>query len=225
MKSVEDAFGRLECLARLVSAQLHVAPWHETPFEERKTLEESFDMLRMSMSDGRLPASSAELRLAAKFIEMWTTADRINASWRMESAVTLAWALGLRTDELRFDRQTVDQPFIDSVLLDGSMRARASMRSAAELEAMRERANEWWKRACHARPLYAELTKPDSTLSKKKNELLRSAVGDGLMLFGKPYPRLTWTEHSVAHSIASERHSVMTWLCDDVEWDALPLRD
>jgi hypothetical protein len=77
----------------------------------------------------------------------------------------------------------------------------------------------WWRRASQARPAYAALTKPTSTLSKKKQALVRATIDAPAALFGKPYELLTRAEMSTAFSIALERFKTIGWLLAGGPWD------
>jgi hypothetical protein len=223
---VAAAFERLTCLVHLQLASYRVAPWHAADVAVRKGIEETFDRLRAPLVDGRLSATAKEKRLAGKFIEMWTEVDRVDVSWRMESTALLSWALGLQDSLAPFDRQTTDLALLGAFVEPASvaaMRSRAAWRPLAELEALKAECDGWWERAHRARERYRALTVPTSTLSKKKQLALRAQLRDPASLFGKPYERLSWEEHSVAYSIAVERHTAITWLWSGTPWDELPV--
>ncbi len=216
------AFERLVCLSHLVLAHRQVEAWYAEPFEERAPIEVRFGQLVAPLLEGGLDASPNEKRLAGKFVEMWSTADRYNVSWRIECAVLLDWALQLRDELPPFDRQTTQLSFLEGLVVQssrGQQSAHARLRSRDELEALRTEAELWWRRACLAQPLYRELTKPTSTLSKKKQERLRTSIGGPAELFGKPYERLNFTEMSTASSIALERSKSLGWLLGGGRWD------
>ena len=122
-----DALERLACLAHLCRAESWVAPWHEADVDTRKDIETKFDRLRGLFVDGQLQGTDKERRLAAKFIEMWTHADRLNVGWRMEGAAVLSWALQLRESLPSLDQQATDislAAFVDPSSFD-ELRARA----------------------------------------------------------------------------------------------------
>lgn len=214
------AFERRACLSHVVLANLEVGAWYQVPFEERTPIEMRFSRFAVPLLDGTLPASPSEKRLANKYIEMWSTADRHNAGWRVECAVLLEWALQLRDEVPPFDQMTrVDLNKQIDPTSQADQRARAKLRSREELEAMRAVTDRWWWRASQARPAYNALTKPTSTLSKKKQHLVRTTIDSPVELFGKPYERLTFVEASTAFSIALERVKAISWLLAGGQWD------
>ncbi len=216
------AFDRLACLAHLVMAHLEVEGWYAVPFDDRAPIEEKFRRLVAPLLDGTLAASPSERRLGGKYVEMWSAADRLNAGWRAEGAALLEWALSLRSELPAFDRRTTETAFLEDLVVPSSRankRARAQLRSREELDAVQADADRWWRRATLARPLYAALQTPTSTLSKKKRGVLCEQLDAPVMLFGKPYERLTFAEMSAASSIALERRKAIGWLLAGGAWD------
>ena len=155
-----------------------------------------------------------------------------DASWRRESAGTIAWALGIIRTMPAWDTE-----FGENVpkMAGGSRFAttlqRLSPRGEAEIRQAREMAELWlWR----ARTTQLMRDQPDTplppgmtlekiigmTIEKAREEGCFEPIGDDFPAFGKPYRDLTDDEWSTMHSIATERLHALNGLCGyAANWD------
>jgi hypothetical protein len=163
----------------------------------------------------------------------------VNASWRMESVMTLMWALGIIPEMLPFDHQAkpdlmkqiphekISNFFISAKLLDEKTIEKS--RSLAELWQWRSRTRELIE---EKRPFpaelpqfksYDEIVRFSAKAANEKDSL--EIIDEDFAAIGKAYRDLTDEEWSLIRSIAFERHFALNWLCGyapDNRWDETP---
>ncbi|MEP0845715.1 MAG: DUF4272 domain-containing protein [Phycisphaerae bacterium] len=173
-----------------------------------------------------------------------TNQQRIDASWRLESAQVLMWALGMLPNLPAYDAAAEPDilkqvPFDDLPALVQS----AAMRSAAEIDAARDVAELW-----HWRSRTRELIERGERF-RATPELIAAGIGsfddiirvtaktaaaeglfpacieDDFPICGKAYRDLAEAEWSNVRSITAERHFALNWLCGYApgnQWDKTP---
>jgi hypothetical protein len=162
----------------------------------------------------------------------------MNATWLMESAVCLLWALGRVAEMPPYDTQAdpellkvlSSEPFNDQL-------ANAELRQLPSIQQAREFAERW-----HWRSRTRQLQESDQpiTLPGKLtlDEIIRMSaedtaqeggfpqpLGGDFPAFGKSYRDLSPDEWSLTTSIATERHRALNWLCGYApgnRWDKTP---
>jgi len=163
----------------------------------------------------------------------------VNASWRMESVMTLMWALGIIPELLPFDHQVkpdlmqqiphenISNFLISAKLLDEKTIEKG--RSLAELWYWRSRTRELIE---EKRPFpaeipqfkrYDEIVRFSAKAANKKDSL--EIIDEDFAAIGKAYCDLTDEEWSSIRSIAFERHFALNWICGyapDNRWDETP---
>lgn len=164
--------------------------------------------------------------------------QKVSMSWRMESAVTLMWALGMVDDLPPFDLETntallKEVPkqnvlaFIDS----------AKLRAPDEIESKRSLAETWHWRSRTRRLIEEKRPFPNMPQFKSYDEIVRftaKAAGEmgniatcheDFQAKNKAYRDLTDEEWSEVESITIERHFALNWLCGYAPgncWDETP---
>ncbi len=168
-----------------------------------------------------------------------TQQQTVNASWRMESVMTLMWALGIIPELLPFDRQAnpdlmkqIPHENILNFLISAKLLDKKTIekgRSLAELWHWRSRTRELIE---EKRPFpaeipqfksYDEIVRFTAKAANEKDSL--EIIGEDFAAIGKAYRDLTTEEWSSIRSIAFERHFALNWLCGyapDNRWDETP---
>jgi hypothetical protein len=163
----------------------------------------------------------------------------VNASWRMESVMTLMWALGIIPELIPFDHQAkpdlmkqIPHENIPNFLIS------AKLLDEEIIEKNRSLA-EFWHWRSRTRRLIEEKRQFPAEIQKFKSydEIIRfsakaASEKDGLKIIdedfavsGKAYRDLTDAEWSEASSIAVERHFALNWLSGYAPencWDETP---
>ncbi len=163
----------------------------------------------------------------------------VKASWRMESVMTLMWALGMIPELLPFDHQAnpdllkqiphenISDFLVRAKLLDE--KRIETNRSLAELWHWRSRTRELIEQK---RPFpveiaqfksYDEIARFTAKAANAKNSL--EIIDEDFASNGKAYRDLTDEEWSSIRFIAFERHFALNWLCGyapDNRWDKTP---
>lgn len=173
-----------------------------------------------------------------------TDRQRINFSWRAESALVLQWALGLSESLPAYDVQT-NPDFLKSIPGKEvtAFIQEAQLRPPEEIAAARELAEFW-----HWRSRTRQLIEQGGTLNPTRrmvkagitsyDDVVRqaargtTAIGpkpsmfdEDFLALGKAYRDLTPQEWSLVRSITMERHFALNWLCGyapDNQWDETP---
>jgi hypothetical protein len=187
--------------------------------------------------------SPTERELAGTTIMTMTPLQQINATWRVESAQILMWALGLIPRLPPYDTQASHDLLkqIPSRDLAGFVSS-ASLRDGTEIQGARADAELWHWRS-RTRQLIEEgqefkankkmkaagLSSYDDivrfTAKKVAEEGRISPIAGDLPARGKAYRKLTADEWSEVRSITVERHFALNWLCGyapENEWDQTP---
>jgi hypothetical protein len=165
-----------------------------------------------------------------------------NASWRVESAVVLMWALRMIDEFPAFDTQTTPEvlkKIQDEYLLKftgGEELLPADVlerqRGIAELWHWRSRTRELIERGDKIPPEIAKLglTSYDKIIEMSASEALKSGdiprvIDNDFVACGKAFRDLTVEEWQDVRSVIIERHYAMNWLCGYApgnKWDRTP---
>lgn len=218
--------------------------------EERANMEEKADEARDAFWTPiydtpvfeALTASERELSEAT--LITITEEQQINASWWLEGAAMLAWALGAIEELPPFDLQ-VEPELLGRIPNPSSLatfRNEARLRPVEELEAARSAA-ELWNWRSRTRELQQsgftmpeELKKPGmsslddvvrlTTAHAMQEGTIARAIDGDFGARGKAYGALSDDEWHEVRSVAVERHRALNWLCGrapDNAWDATPI--
>jgi len=167
-----------------------------------------------------------------------TQRQHINASWRLESVMSLMWALGMIPELLPYDQQAIPDLLkqiphenIPDFLMGAKLLDKEAIENARSLA-------ELWHWRSRTRELIEENRQlPAGLPFKSYDEIVRSsakaAMEDGALLVvdedfavnGKAYRDLTDNEWSSIRSVALERHFALNWLCGyapNNNWDETP---
>ena len=162
----------------------------------------------------------------------------VNASWRMESVMTLMWALKMIPELIPFDHQAkpdlmkliphenISNFVISAKLLDEKIITKS--RSLAELWHWRSRTRELIEQG--SKPKILEERSLDDVVratafAAHKQGDLPNIIDEDFATIGKAYRDLTDEEWSSIKSVAIERHFALNWLCGyapDNRWDETP---
>jgi len=172
-----------------------------------------------------------------------TQRQRIEASWRIEAALVLAWALRRIANLPPYDVD-VNPQFLKSLPRDPSeLIATAELRPQAEIDRRRDVAELWHWRS-RTRELNERGEPFPSNLDFRRrglrsfDDIVRLAAAkaaqDGVIdqpidgdfpAFGKAYRDLSEQEWAKIRSITMERHFALNWLCGHApggRWDETP---
>lgn len=172
-----------------------------------------------------------------------TQRQRIEASWRIEAALVLAWALRRIANLPPYDVD-VNPQFLKSLPRDPSeLIATAELRPQAEIDRRRDVAELWHWRS-RTRELNERGEPFPSNLDFRRrglrsfDDIVRLAAAkaaqDGVVdepingdfpAFGKAYRDLSEQEWAKIRSITMERHFALNWLCGHApggRWDETP---
>ena len=179
--------------------------------------------------------SETEQFLLKKPFGTWSERTLTMVSWRTEALGTMLWSLN-RLDKLpSYDTQfeandilaplDMLQPTIDFIWL-------ASLRADGDLQQSRDQA-ELWNWRSRARELQRMGVRPPEGVSF--NEIIRftterahrnghipSPIQDDFPVFNKSYAYLNPDEYALLSSIAYERYSAISWICEiSSEWEGI----
>lgn len=188
--------------------------------------------------------SPREQAHAQSTIVTMTVQQQVDASWRMEAAQTLMWALDMLPELPRYDRMAS----LDLLKQIPSRDVTAFIRSArfrdrAELDRARDTAEFWHWRSRTRELIERGESFPDDEKMKAAgfrsyDDIVRFSarnaaeqgtippcVGEDFPAKGKAYRDLSDGEWSEVRSITAERHFALNWLCGhapDNNWDETP---
>lgn len=169
-----------------------------------------------------------------------TEQQRIDGSWRLESAQVLMWALGIIDSLPPYD--TMADPDLLRDLKPESVAA-AQLRPQEVIDQAREMAELWhWRSRTRELIERGEKWPSDPKLEEvglnSYEAVIRMAatnaaqsggippcIGDDFPARGKPYRDLSAEEWSEVRSITMERHHALNWLCGYARknrWDKTP---
>jgi hypothetical protein len=149
----------------------------------------------------------------------------VDASWLVESAVCLAWALKLVDTIPAYDEEC-DHDFLKRVPEDLAHVENSVLRSQHQIERTRETAELWhWRSRTYT--LVAEGRIPailpaGNTIDEELRSLSARCAAEGVLpppiggdfpALGKAYRELLPGEYNMIGSIAQERHKALNWLC------------
>jgi hypothetical protein len=188
--------------------------------------------------------SPREQALAQSTMNNMTEQQQVEASWRMEAAQTLMWALNMIRELPPYDKMA-DHELLKQIPSRGvaAFIQPACLREQAELERARDTAEFW-----HWRSRTRELIErgdpfPDdasmrdagfhsyddivrfSARNAAQKRTIPPCIEDDFPAQGKAYRDLTDGEWSQVRSITVERHFTLNWLCGYApanNWDETP---
>jgi len=255
--TAEDAARRLVILKHTVAYALVVPPhellrqmtaqWGE---DERARFRQQAEVQRDQFWQGLRDAglwqhlSPREQAHAQSTMATMTQQQQVDASWRMEAAQILMWALGMLPELPPYDtlaghdllKQIPSRevaPFIRS----------ARLRSQAELDRARDTAEFWHWRSRTRQLIERGDAFPDDEKMKAAgfrsyDDIVRLSarkaaeegtippcVEEDFPAKGKAYRDMTEEEWSEVRSVTAERHFALNWLCGyarDNKWDETP---
>jgi hypothetical protein len=185
-----------------------------------------------------------EQEFATTTMVSMTECQRINASWRTQSAAVLMWALERIEVFPSFDTEVPPESLklrpgesAHDFLRDATLRPSTEidrMRDVAELWHWRSRTRELEERG-EVFPAddatrrigirsFDDVVRKTATLAFAE-KTLREIMDDDFVALGKPYRSLTDEEWSSVRSITIERHFALNWLCGYApgnRWDETP---
>jgi hypothetical protein len=187
--------------------------------------------------------SPVERELAGSTIVTMTPQQQVNASWRVESAQVLMWALGLMPRLPPYDTQA-NHDLLKQIPSGDAVHFVSSARLRRESEVDRARADaELWHWRSRTRQLIEEgrefpadkqtraagFSSYDDiirfTARKLAEEGRISPIDSDFPAKGKAYRKLSPEEWSEVQSITMERHFALNWLAGNAsenEWDETP---
>ena len=188
--------------------------------------------------------SPHEKSLAQATTATMTKRQQLDASWRVEAAQILLWALGMMPalptyDELANHDILKQIPSDEATAFSTSARLRAqpeidAARSAAELWNWRSRTRELIERGdvfpSDARMKAAGFGSYDDVIrvtarKAAQDGTIPSCIDGDFTACGKAYRDLTADEWAQTRSITNERHFALNWLCGyspKNQWDETP---
>jgi hypothetical protein len=186
----------------------------------------------------------SERELAQTTIMTMSPQQQIDATWRVEAAQVLMWALGLVPDLPPYDTRA-DHDLLNQVHTGDIPRfvSSARLRSEGEIDRARDDAELWHWRS-RTRQLIedgAEIPANEQTKSAgfdSFDDMVRftarklfeegriwASIDEDFPARGEAYRKLSADEWSEVRSITMERHFALNWLCGyapDNEWDETP---
>ena len=176
--------------------------------------------------------------IASPLLEV-TEQQKVNASWLMEGAVCLLWALGYVQSIPPYDAQadvellrSVPAEPVDALAKPTTLRAKADLeaaRACAELWHWRSRTRQLQEQGGYESRLPAGMTFERiiavAAESAAANADIPGVVGDDFPAFGRSYREATAAEYATLTSIGMERHRAFNWLCGLAprnRWDDTP---
>ena len=188
--------------------------------------------------------SASERELAKTTIVTMTSQQHVNASWRMESAQVLMWALGLVPHLPPYD--TLANHDLLKKIPSGdipSFVSAARLRNESEVDRARDDAELWHWRS-RTRQLIedgrefpadeqsraAGFSSYDDIVRFTARELseegrIPASIEDDFPAYAKAYRKLSAQEWPEVRSVTMERHLALNWLCGYApgnEWDETP---
>lgn len=187
--------------------------------------------------------STSERKLAESTIVTMTAEQQVNASWRIESAQVLMWALGLIPNLPPWDAQA-NQELLKQIPSRELARflSSADLLKGFEIERARDDAELWhWRSrtrhlieegqefAADKKMRAAGISSYDDIVRFTARNLEKEgrirAIDEDFPAKGKAYRKLSAEEWSKVRSITIERHFALNWLCGYApgnEWDKTP---
>ncbi len=218
--------------------------------EERQdfisTAEEKRDEFWFRLKDHGLweQLSPSERAFADATIVTMTETQQINASWRVEAAAVLMWAVQLIDSLPPFDCQASNELLKEIPSKSPpEFFAQATLRDTEHIERLRDLAELWHWRSRTKRLEGEGRAFPIDDAAKQhgfstfddvirftaktahQDGMLDSILDEDFAAFGKPYRSLTPDEWQMVTSITMERHFALNWLCGYApgnRWDETP---
>lgn len=181
--------------------------------------------------------SPSERELFERPVREITVKQRIVGSWRVESILCLAWALGLRDAIPSYDAKSDPEKILALLPTETAAFTRsARLRPASEIGEARDIAELWHWRS-RTRQLEEQGYRPEPGIPELDaivREATKHSAADGAIpqpidgdfpTLGKAYRDLSPDEWALVRSITLERHFALNWLCGYApgnEWDDTP---
>lgn len=188
--------------------------------------------------------SPKERSLCGHTIVTFTERQQLDSIWRLESAQTLMWALGMVTQLPPYDTLAKTE-VLQSVPTEETMGfvRGARLRNVKEIDEARDLAELWhWRSRTRELIENGEKFRPNEALKSigvncfedivrmaahqsAKGGSLPPPIADDFPARGKAYRDLTDEEWSDVRSITMERHFALNWLCGYAprnRWDETP---
>jgi hypothetical protein len=186
----------------------------------------------------------SECELAETTIVTMEAHQQVNATWRMEAAQVLMWALGLMPRLPPYDTQA-NHDLLKQIPTGDIRRFVSSARLLSESEIDRARDDaELWHWRSRTRQLvedgeefpaneqsraagfstYDDIVRFTARKLAQESRIV-AAIGEDFPAKGKAYRKLSSEEWSEVRSITMERHFALNWLCAYApgnEWDETP---
>ncbi|MBW3542777.1 MAG: DUF4272 domain-containing protein [Planctomycetes bacterium] len=253
----EDAARRLVILKHVVVSALVAPPremlreissrWSEDEhLKFERQAEERRDQFWQPLRDCGLweHLSPHEQEYAESTMATMTERQQVDASWRMEAALVLMWALGLVPEMPPYDTSAdhdllkeFPKPDVTTFVRTARLRDLAEIdraRGTAELWHWRSRTRELIERgdafpaddrvAAAGFRSYDDVVRFSAQKAAEKGTM-PPCIDDDFPAKGKAYRDLTEMQWSEVRSIANERHHALNWLCGyapDNRWDDTP---
>jgi hypothetical protein len=188
--------------------------------------------------------SDSERELAGTTIVTTSPQQLFNATWRLEAAQVLMWALGLIPHLPLYDAHA-DRDLLKEIPTGDIPRfvSSAHLRKESEIDRARDDAEVWHWRS-RTRQLVEEGREfpadeqSRTTGFRSYDDIVRfiarkltqearmpACIEDDFPAKGKAYRKLSAEEWSVVRSVTFERHFALNWLCGyspENEWDETP---
>jgi hypothetical protein len=186
--------------------------------------------------------SPDELALANSDLVTMTLQQQVNASWRLEAAQVLMWALELIPGLPPYDTQASNDllrniPKLPELLGEAKLRDESTIdkaRDLAELWHWRSRTRQLIeagdvfrggpKAEAAGMRTYDDIVRVTSRIAAENNEISQP-IDEDFPAKGKAYRDLTDNEWNEVRSITVERHFALNWLCGHAPgnaWDETP---
>jgi hypothetical protein len=231
--SDHQAHLRLQCLRMMSLRGTLEQMLADVPASNKELRAKVVEALSAQWAQAQDPAltkqcSAVERSALGSKLGGWKPQQIVDASWRIESAAVIAWALGYSAQLPDYDQQATPKEVF------AHLGDKPRLRSAAAISGARDTAELWhWRarttqlqRSGRNPPLPPGYTLPriiaETAELAQKRGLFHSKGGD-FPAFGKPYRDLNDEELSLATSIAMERQRALNWLCGySDDWDHVP---
>jgi hypothetical protein len=238
-----DAAGRLLCLMCIGARAYFEGEMASagTEVEKAEARTKTVDLVAWLEHEQVMPRLSAQERsLMDRPVGSWDERERVNGSWRAESAGVIAWSLKLLKQIPPYDSEFRPLDMMDVIPQTGEPTANflnaASYRSDDEIDQAREIAEFWlWRsrttRTQSERSKYTSPTPPEKCAEHIVSAAHTGeangwfvAIDNDFPAFGKAYADMSPQEYRRATSIAQERLWGLNWICGyDRNWDEVPL--
>lgn len=186
--------------------------------------------------------SPREREFLSASIERMTQAQHIDASWRLEAAQVLMWALGLISELPPYDTRA-QAALLKAIPKSSQLFPTARLRDDPAIDRARDLAELWHWRSRTRQLIEKNTPFPQDAQTRKQgitsfDDIVRVAsaraaengdippcVDNDFPAFGKAYRDLSSEQWAAIRSITMERHTALNWLCGyapENQWDQTP---